>query len=123
MNSAAGSAMQKYPRLKTTGTRVASLVLMRNILEKAPTIGEVTLLAKPHSAKHSAMSVNAAKKPFSCLFEIDLFSRMLISKNIYFAAKLMFFLQKKSFFTQKVTKNRVFVDVFVETYRCQVPAK
>ena len=36
-----------------------SKVLMRNIFENVPTMGVVTLLAKPHSAKHAVMSTKA----------------------------------------------------------------
>jgi hypothetical protein len=36
---------------------------MRNILEKAPTMGDVTLLANPHKAKHRVMSTKAVSEP------------------------------------------------------------
>ena len=63
MKSAAGNAMRKYPRLNVTGTSVLSKVLMRNIFENVPTMGVVTLLANPHSAKHAVMSTKAGRKP------------------------------------------------------------
>jgi hypothetical protein len=92
MNRAAGKAIRKYPRLKATGTSVLSVVLMRNILENVPTMGVVTLLAKPQSAKQAVINTKAGRKLLVLPNAKDLFSISFIGMLLYFVAKIVFFL-------------------------------
>ena len=52
-------AKQKYPRWKTNETSEASPAVMRKTLEKEATIGVVTLLATPQTAKQMVISHHA----------------------------------------------------------------